>query len=80
MNLILIIDPQLVVIGGDICQLPESQKLFLDKIIKKIKNAFPFEMPKLRFSLAVEDTGVLGASLIAVESLILEEFPFKINF
>jgi len=79
LNLILIIDPQLVVIGGDICQMPESQKLFLDPIIKKIKNAFPFKMPELRFSLAGEDAGVLGASLITVEYLISEEFPFKIN-
>lgn len=80
LNLVLIIDPQLVVIGGDICQLPESRKLFLDPIIKKIKNAFPFKLPELRFSLAGKDAGVLGASLIAVESLILEEFPFKISF
>ena len=80
LNLILIIDPQLVVIGGDICNMHESQKLFLDPIIKKIKRAFPFKMPELRFSLEGEDAGVLGASLIAVEYLILEEFPFKIDF
>jgi predicted NBD/HSP70 family sugar kinase len=80
LNLILIIDPQLVVIGGDICRLPESQKLFLEPIIQKIKNAFPFKLPELRFSLAGKDAGVLGAALIAVEYLILEEFPFKINF
>jgi len=80
LNLILIIDPQLVVIGGDICKLPESQKLFLDPIIQKIQNAFPFKLPEIRFSLAGKDVGVLGASLIAVEYLILEEFPFKISF
>jgi Transcriptional regulator/sugar kinase len=80
LNLILIIDPQVISIGGDICLLPESRKLFLDPIIKKINHAFPFKMPEIRFSLASEDAGMLGASLIAIESLILKEFPFKINF
>jgi len=80
LNLILIINPQLVVIGGDICKLPESQKIFLDPIIRKIKNTFTFDVPELRFSQTNEDAGVFGASLIAIEHLILEEFPFKINF
>lgn len=80
LNLILIIDPQVVILGGDICALPEAEALFLNPIISKINSALPFKMPIIRFSLVGKDIGVLGASLIAIENLILEEFPFRMSF
>jgi len=79
LNLILIVDPQLVVLGGEMCILPEAETLFLNPIISKISSALPFEIPKTRFSFAGRDAGVLGAALMAIETLILEEFPFKIE-
>lgn len=80
LNLILILDPQAVVIGGDICNLPGADYFFLSPIIAKISYLSPFKIPEIRFSLLGEDAGILGASLVATESLIWKEFPYIINF
>lgn len=77
--LILIIDPQVVVLGGDICTLPEAGTIFLNSLISKINSASPFKMPVIRFSIAGNEAGVIGASLVAIEALISQEFPFRIS-
>jgi len=79
LNLILIIDPQIVVIGGDICSLPEAESLFLDPIKSKISTANPFKTPEIRFSIFGKNAGVCGAAQIAIENMILKKFPFKIR-
>ncbi len=78
-NLILIIDPQLVVLGGDISTLSEVNKLFIDPIIKKIKSSVPFIIPKIKVSSLGEDTCIRGASFNAIESILINEFPYRIN-
>lgn len=79
LNLILIINPQLVAIGGDICSLPEAESLFLILIKEKISSVCPFKIPEIRFSLAGKEAGVYGASLIAIEGVISKDFPFRLS-
>ena len=78
-NLILIQNPQIIVLGGDICNLPEVNKLFLEPIIGNIRSSIPFEIPEIKLSLLGEDAGVVGASFQAVESLLMNKFPYKIE-
>ncbi len=78
-NLILIQNPQIIVLGGDICNLPEVDKLFLKPIIKLVKSSIPFEIPEIELSGLGEDTQVIGASFHAAESLLLDKFPYKIE-
>jgi len=78
-NLILIQNPQIIVLGGDICNLPGVDKLFLEPIIEKIKSSTPFEIPKIELASLGEDAGIAGASFQAVESLIMNKFPYKIE-
>jgi len=78
-NLILIQNPQIIVLGGDICNLPEVSRLFLEPIIENIRSSIPFEIPEIKLSLLGEDAGVVGASFQAVESLLMNKFPYKIE-
>jgi len=78
-NLILIIDPQLVVLGGDIFNLSEVNKIFIEPIIKKIKNSVPFIIPRIKVSSLGEDTCIRGASFNAIESMLINEFPYRID-
>ncbi len=78
-NLILIINPQIIVLGGDICSLPEVRRLFVEPIIEKIKSSLPFEIPEIKLSSLSEDAGIIGASFLATESLLIGEFPYKIE-
>ena len=78
-NLILIQNPQVIVLGGDICNLPKISKLIVEPIIERIKRLIPFEIPKIKLSSLGEDVGVIGASFQAMESLLISKFPYKIE-
>jgi len=76
---ILILDPQVILIGGDICNLPMVNKLFINPIIDNVKNSIPFKIPKIRLSSLGEDAGIIGASFFAIESLLVGDFPFQFD-
>ena len=78
-NLILILNPRLIVIGGDICHLPEVQDLFIERIIEKVSKIITFHMPEIKLSSIGGDAALLGACYIANESLMVQEFPFIID-
>ncbi|MBN2325112.1 MAG: ROK family transcriptional regulator [Spirochaetes bacterium] len=79
-NLILILNPQIIVFGGDICSLPGVERLFLDPIREAVSESIPFCVPKITMSSLRENAGVVGASFLAIESLLLGEFPYAIDF
>jgi len=78
-NLILILNPQIIVLGGDICNLPHVSELILERIIEKVKRSLPFNTPEIKLSSLGEDACIIGASFMAVEYLILGEFPYRID-
>jgi N-acetylglucosamine repressor len=78
-NLILIVDPQLVVLGGDIINLPGVNELFIKPIIERVKSSIPFVIPEIKVSSLGEDTCIKGASFNAIESVLVNEFPYRIE-
>jgi glucokinase len=78
-NLILTINPQDIVLGGDIYGLPDVEKLILEPLREKIKNPIPFKLPEIELTSLGEDAGTIGASYNAIDSLIIEKFPYKIE-
>lgn len=78
-NLILIQNPQIIIIGGDLCNLPNVNRLFLGPIMDKIKESIPFKIPRIEMSLLGKDAGVVGAYFQATESLLMNKFPYKIE-
>jgi predicted NBD/HSP70 family sugar kinase len=78
-NLILIVNPQLVVLGGDFFNLPEVSKLFIKPVTEKVRRCVPFVIPEIRVSSLGEDTCIRGASFNAIESILVKEFPYRIE-
>ena len=78
-NLILTLNPQIVVIGGDFCSLPHVQELFIDPITGYVKGCLPFEAPKIKLSGLGEDAGIVGATFFAINSFLLNEFPYTVS-
>ncbi|MCL4386261.1 MAG: ROK family transcriptional regulator [Cyanobacteria bacterium] len=78
-NLILIQNPQVIILGGDICNLPGKERLFLNPIIERIKNSIPFNIPEIKFSSLGGDAGIIGSTFFAIEALVMDEFPYRIE-
>ena len=78
-NLILTLNPNIIIIGGEICKLPQADKLFLKPLIKRIKETITFKVPEIKLSALLEDAGITGASFQAIETLMKSEFPYEIG-
>ncbi len=73
---ILVVNPELVVIGGDILEMPEVGVLYLDPLRDWIRQHAPFTPPLIEPSALGAEACVRGAALYAVESLLLAKYPF----
>jgi Transcriptional regulator/sugar kinase len=78
-NLILTLDPQIIVIGGEISNQIKIHDLFLDPIIKKINKSLALNIPKIILSKLGEEAGIIGATFHGVNLILMEEFPYDIN-
>lgn len=78
-QLILILNPQIIVLGGEICKLPYVEQLFVLPIIDNVQRTIPFPLPEIKLSELGENAGVMGASFLAIESLLIGEFPYAID-
>ncbi|MDD5623057.1 MAG: ROK family protein [Actinomycetota bacterium] len=79
MNLILIINPEIIVIGGDISTLPEVNNLFMEPLKSIVGRVIPFKLPEIKLSILGDDGGIIGASFFAVDNLLTEDFPYRIR-
>lgn len=78
LNLALILNPEIIVIGGDILELPEVKKLFIDPIKGFIKNIVPFKLPIIKTASLGVDAGLLGCSVFAINNILGTQYPYKI--
>ncbi len=78
-NLILILNPEIVIIGGDICKMDRAKEIIVEYTVEKAKNIVPFKLPEIEISQLGENAGVAGASFLAIESSIMKEFPFLLD-
>ena len=76
-NIILILNPQQVVIGGSIVEMPYIEPLLLDPLQQQLRDIIPFELPPILKSTLGDDSGVLGAVEMAIENLIAERYPYR---
>lgn len=79
-NLTLIINPEIIVIGGDICEMPGVEELFINPLRILVARALPFEAPQIELSTLGAEACITGASLFTVESMLSGKYPFAIDY
>lgn len=77
-NLVLIVNPEVLILGGHISNLPGVKELFAEEITRIISMAIPFKVPEIRISSLGQDVVLVGASLWAMEAVIAGEFPYHL--
>lgn len=78
-GIILILNPYSIILGGEISTIPFKEELFLNPIKNRLKKNLPFNLPEIKFSTLGYDATLFGAILMAIESLLFEEFPFRLG-
>ncbi|MBA7518011.1 hypothetical protein ES705_10076 [subsurface metagenome] len=75
----MILNPQIIILSGDICTLPEVNNLFIDPLKDIAKKVIPFKLPEIKLSLLGKDGGIIGACFYAIDSLLTKDFPYRIK-
>jgi predicted NBD/HSP70 family sugar kinase len=78
-NMMLVLNPDAFIIGGEICSLPHVEELVVRPIRRLIEGSIPFRVAEVQLSKLGEDAGVIGAVYSAVESLLARSFPYRIE-
>ncbi len=78
-NLILTLDPEIIFIGGDLYHMPKVETLYIEPIIRYVSHILPFTPPEIQLSSLGEDAGLIGASYMAIETLLTGKYPYRIE-
>jgi len=78
-NTILILNPQILIIGGQISSAPGISEIVIEPLKKIVKDILPFESPEIKISSLGENAGILGASFMAADTVLLSKFPYRIT-
>ena len=78
-NLILVMDPKIIILGGYIFNLPYKNELFLRPIKNYIEKSLPFKIPDIELSELGDDATIMGSCFMAIEALLAGQFPYKID-
>lgn len=78
-NLTTIINPEIVVLGGNIANLPEVERIFVNPIRDFVSEGIPSKVPVFKTSSLGEDVVLIGASYMAINSVIAGVFPYRIG-
>lgn len=75
-NMAIIINPDAIIIGGDVCSMPGAAELLLNPIKERLAMSLPFTPPDISYSSLGSESGLLGAAALAIDSILLNEYPY----
>ena len=75
-NMTVIINPEAIIIGGDVCSMPGAEELLVASIRERLRTSLPFPPPEISMSSLGSESGILGAATMAIDSILLAESPY----
>ncbi len=78
-TMLVTLNPELVILGGRLCELDNPHSLIIEPLAKQLAKRIPFPVPEIRMTRLNQDTAVIGACQLALENTILQEFPYIID-
>jgi predicted NBD/HSP70 family sugar kinase len=77
-NILVILNPELVVFGGNLLDIPNCEKFVLEPMRLQLEKSVPFPLPKFRLTRLGRESAVIGACQMGLENTILQAFPYNI--
>ncbi len=75
-NMAIIINPDAIIIGGDVCSMPGAAELLLNPIKERLAMSLPFKPPEISYSSLGSESGILGAATLAIDSILHDVYPY----
>lgn len=77
-NIMLLLNPDTVIIGGAACGLPGADALILNPLIEEVRRIYPFAPAAIRLGDLGADAGLIGAVQFALDSLVVHAYPYRL--
>lgn len=77
-NIVVTLNPELVVFGGQLLEIPGCERYVLEPLKQALADLIPFPIPNLRLTRLGQEAAVIGACQMGLERTILRHFPYSI--
>jgi predicted NBD/HSP70 family sugar kinase len=78
-NIMAVLNPEMVIIGGNICEIAGAESEIARPLIEEIQLNYPFKPATVRLTLLGSRASVLGALQFALDSLVVNSYPYRIK-
>ncbi len=78
-NIVSVLNPDIIVIGGDITAIKDMEEEWVKKIGSLLKKSHALNIPLIKAAVLGKDAGIIGCSHYAVASTLLDDFPYHIK-
>jgi predicted NBD/HSP70 family sugar kinase len=75
---ILLLNPEIVILGGEVCELPEAYALLLKPLMDEVRANYHFSPTDIRLASLGANASLIGAVQFALDSLIVHTYPYRL--
>jgi predicted NBD/HSP70 family sugar kinase len=76
-NTLVVLNPELLVIGGSVCEFPEAVALIARPLITEVLRHYPFQPAQVLLTSLGARASVFGALQFALDSLLVRSYPYR---
>lgn len=77
-NILLLLNPEMVIIGGASCELPGADSLILNPLIDEVRRYYPFAPAPMYLASIGANACLVGSVQFALDSLVVHAYPYRL--
>ncbi len=77
-NIMLLLNPEIVIVGGAVCDLPFADSLILEPLVAEVARNYPFTPATILKTSLGEKANIIGAVQFALDSFLIDMYPYRL--
>lgn len=77
-NIMLLLNPEIVIVGGAVCGLPHADSLILNPLIAEVARNYPLTPLAIQKTSLGEKANIIGAVQFALDSFLIDMYPYRL--
>ncbi|MEI6876745.1 MAG: ROK family protein [Spirochaetota bacterium] len=77
-NIMILLNPELVILGGAAFELPRADSLLIEPLIEEVRRNYPFSPTSIRSASLGTKASLMGAVQLALDSLVVHAYPYRL--
>ena len=77
-NIMLLLNPEIVIVGGAVCGLPHADSLILQPLAAEVGRNYPLTPAIIQKTSLGEKANIIGAVQFALDSFLIDMYPYRL--